>query len=154
MLSFKEREHYKFSDKRGNLTILEHDVDNIKWDRTIIAENKKKHTFRGMHYQYPSNQIKYIKVIKGRIIDFIYNLETDELESYVLDSDNSLLVPSNYAHGYLTLEPNTIVSYLISGEYVPKDEVVIPYTEIDELVTELSGINNITISDKDLRVNS
>jgi len=150
MLSSKINTHPTYFDNRGCLGILEHNIHNISWDRTITAYNEKKYTFRGMHYQNPNPQVKYIKVIRGSIVDFLYNLDTHEVERYELNVDNSLLVPYNYAHGYLTLEPNTIVTYLISGDYIPSNEKIISYHGIDKISSELSSLNNITISNKDL----
>jgi len=149
VLNSKLHIHNSFDDNRGTLGILEHNILDIKWDRTITSYNKNIHTFRGMHYQEKFPQIKYIKVIKGKIIDFIYNLDTNQVEEYELDSTLGLLVPNNYAHGYFTLEEDTIVSYLICGDYIPSDERIISYKDISEISKYIDRYD-ITIGNKDL----
>lgn len=72
-------EHKSFLDERGSFTPLPLDKIDINWTQCSISVNDKIGTFRGMHYQINPPQIKYIKVIKGRIIDFIYDLNTHQL---------------------------------------------------------------------------
>ena len=145
-----------FEDFRGsftplNLSIKPEDVKN--WDQVNVSINDKKGTFRGMHYQsrYPQN--KYIKVIRGSIIDYLYDLKTKQVLSYRLDKDNSeLFVPNNYAHGFLTLQDNTIVTYLTEGQYDPQYEHSIPYTEIEQIKQNVLmhfEEDEIVITDKD-----
>ena len=39
-----------------------------------------------------------------------------------INNTKFLFIPDNYAHGFLTLEDDTIVTYLVSGEYNPTSE--------------------------------
>jgi dTDP-4-dehydrorhamnose 3,5-epimerase-like enzyme len=58
------------------------------------------------------------------------------------------------AHGFLTLEDNTIVTYMVKGEYNPESEHSIIWNQVDEvkriIQDKLNQMNvEITISDKD-----
>lgn len=154
----KVRKHKTYIDDRGSFTPIDllcgpKSVD--KWIQANISINPKIHTFRGMHYQaFETAQNKYVKVIQGKIIDFLYDLATKEVEWYKLNDQEALFVPKRKAHGFVTLEPNTIVSYLIDNPYSPEHDHSIPWYQIPEIqdvmldVLEGSSVP-ITISDKD-----
>jgi dTDP-4-dehydrorhamnose 3,5-epimerase-like enzyme len=144
----KLKRHLTFKDNRGSFT----PIDCNNWEQVNISVNDKKFTFRGMHYQTSPPQTKFIKVIKGSIIDIIYNLETKESSFYILDENDALLVDEKYAHGFLTLEPNTVVSYLVKGAYNPSSEHTIYWKNVERIKKEILQICNeeeITISQKD-----
>ncbi len=144
-------QHKSYPDNRGSYTPIPLDIEDINWTQCSISTNDKEGTFRGMHYQTNPPQTKYIKVIKGSIIDFIYDLNTGELYYYTLNSDNALLIPNHFAHGFLTLEDNTIVSYLVEGEWNPNSEKSIVWHTIEELkkIVQENTVGELIISDKD-----
>ena len=108
-----------------------------------------------MHYQEgDAAQRKTIKVIQGKVIDFLYDLDKDETEMYLLTKDTPpLVVERNFAHGYLTIEPDTIFTYAVEGDYNPEFERSIVWKdihEIKEVVMEwIIAYDELTISDKD-----
>lgn len=137
-----------FPDSRGSLTC----IDTKKWDQVNISKNLKKFTFRGMHFQNSPRQSKQIIVTKGSIIDFIYNLKTETLEAYHLSEGESVFVNKHSAHGFLTLEDNTIVTYLVKGKYNPKQEHSIVWKDISHLKTIILSNckeSELVISEKD-----
>ena len=144
-------EHKTYEDNRGSYTPISTNQLGIEWEQCSISVNDKKGTFRGLHYQTNPPQTKYIKVIKGSIIDFLYNLDTNELQYFTLDSNQAILVPDNMAHGFLTLEDDTIVTYMVRGEYNPQSEHSIVWHTIDEVkkVIESNIEGELIISDKD-----
>ena len=137
-----------YSDNRG--TFIPYNLEG--WDQMNISTNDKKYTFRGLHYQTNPPQTKLVKVIQGKVLDIIYNLDTKEIKSYILSKDNDLFVPPNYAHGFLTLENNTIFTYLVKGDYNPNSEHSIIWDtvpEVKKIIENIVGKNKITISEKD-----
>ena len=110
--------HKTFKDNRGSYTPISTTELDLKWTQCSISVNDKVFTFRGLHYQLNPPQTKYIKVVQGSIVDFAVDLETGETEYIVLGDSDSVLIPNDKAHGFLTLEPNTIVVYLVEGEYL------------------------------------
>lgn len=142
-------DHPTFEDHRGSFTAIKCEG----WEQTNVCLNTNKYTFRGMHYQTEPPQTKYVKVIQGSIVDILYNLETKETHFFHLNNQESLLVLPVYAHGFLTLEKDTIVSYLINGKYNPASEHSIIWKDVPEIkdtILTYCNENEITISKKDL----
>lgn len=137
-----------FNDDRG--TFIPYNLEG--WDQMNISINEAKYTFRGLHYQTKPYQTKLVKVIQGKVLDFLYDIKSGVVEVYELDQSNDLLVTSNFAHGFLTLEPNTIFTYLVNGDYNPKSEHSIVWDTIPEIKSIINYTiknNKLTISEKD-----
>jgi dTDP-4-dehydrorhamnose 3,5-epimerase len=105
----------------------EHGIDfNIA--QCNISFNKKKGTLRGMHYQStPFEEAKLVSCIKGRIYDVIIDLRKDSatycqwLALELREQDYRILyVPKGFAHGFQTLESNSVVFYQMSEFYHPE----------------------------------
>ena len=140
----------KFTDNRGDFVLF----DAHACDQVNVVTNKHPYTFRGLHYQKDPAQSKTVKVIQGKVLDFLYNLLTHEVKIYCLDQDSEpLYVGEEYAHGYLTLEPHTIFTYAVEGEYDPDSEHSINWKDIDSVrEVVLSHVRNedlLVISEKD-----
>lgn len=96
---------------------------NMSW-------NKSRGTLRGMHYQhYPYQETKFIRCTRGAIYDVIIDLrkESPTYKQWIgveLTSDNrtALFVPKDFAHGFITLQDDTEVFYLVSQSYQPGSE--------------------------------
>ena len=152
--TMKVIKHKTYEDNRGSYTPIQTNELGIEWEQCSISINTHKGTFRGLHYQTNPPQTKYVKVVKGSIIDFLYNLDTNELNYFTLDSNEAILVPDNMAHGFLTLEYDTIVTYMVKGEYNPDSEHSIVWSDVDSVREVIESMlreldTNITISDKD-----
>lgn len=83
---------------------------------------------RGLHFQVsPFAQDKLIRVLKGSIFDVAVDLRRGSATygkwvgcELSAASFNQLLVPRGFAHGFLTLEPDTEVFYKVSAPYAPQ----------------------------------
>lgn len=99
--------------------------------------NKRKGTLRGMHYQiHPSPEAKLIRCIRGSICDVIIDLRPSSSTykqwiSVELTAENrrALYVPEYFAHGFITLEDNTEILYLVSEFYSPECERGVRYND-------------------------
>jgi dTDP-4-dehydrorhamnose 3,5-epimerase len=95
-----------------------------------VSYNKKKGTLRGMHYQtYPFTETKTIRCTAGSIYDVIIDLrpKSDTYTQWIgvtLSDTNlrMLYVPDGFAHGYITLEDDTSVHYMVTEFYTPNAE--------------------------------
>ena len=102
-----------------------------------LSVNSKKFTFRGLHYQSPPfSEIKLIRCNKGKVLDMIIDIRKDsetflEHFSIELSGDNMkiLYVPEGFAHGFLTLEDDTQMTYHHTAFYEPGYESGLRYDD-------------------------
>ena len=105
-------------------------VTIISFVQDNVSFNKKKYTFRGLHFQTgPFQQSKLIRVDQGAIVDVILDLRVKsktylKMITVKLDDQNQkqIFIPKGLAHGYLTLTPNTKVFYKVDQYYSPKHD--------------------------------
>ena len=78
----------------------------------------KKNVLRGLHLQLKNPQGKYITVLQGKIFDIALDLRKNSKTfgkhfSIILSGkeNTSIYIPEGFAHGYCTLEKNTIIYY-------------------------------------------
>ena len=92
-----------------------------------LSFNPHKGTLRGMHYQRaPHEETKIVRCTMGAVFDVALDLRRDSstFKQWVgapLTAENRemLVIPPGCAHGFLTLAPNTEVSYQMSASYAP-----------------------------------
>lgn len=111
-----------------------------------------KNVLRGLHFQYKTPQAKLIHCINGKILDVIVDLrETSESFGkhfyYYLKYDQILFVPEGFAHGFLSLEDNTIVEYKCNKFYRPDDEYTLIWNDPDLNINW--GVEKPILSEKD-----
>jgi dTDP-4-dehydrorhamnose 3,5-epimerase len=105
--------------------------------QTSLSWNRQRGTLRGMHYQAsPHGEAKLVSCLRGRLYDVILDLrEGSETEgewlSVELDGDDltALFVPEGLAHGFQTLEDDTLVQYQISVPFVSDAARVVAYDD-------------------------
>lgn len=138
-----------FDDHRGTFVL----TNRENYDQTFVSVSKNAYTFRGLHYQTDPFQTKTFKVIQGLVLDFIYDLDTGSINKFILTPDSDIFtIESDFAHGFLTLVPDTIVVYGVEGQFNPSTYSSIPWHSIPELkreVLSIIGDKEITITDKD-----
>ena len=129
---------------------------NTTWVQGNHSFSKANGTLRGLHYQKdPFQDVKLVRCTRGRIFDVIIDLKIDS-DSYgnwlgvflAADEHRSIYVPAGFAHGYITLEANTEVDYLVSQLYKPDSEAGIRYN--DPFFEIQWPVDVEVISDKDL----
>lgn len=149
-------------DNRGFFTRLycNDEYKDLELDNFIaqqnLSYNKRSGTFRGMHYQVgPYAHSKLVRCEKGSIYDILLDVRPDSptyKKSYsILLTENSytmIYVPKGCAHGFITNESNTVVSYLISAPYSPEYERGIRYN--DPFFNIQLPLDPVVISQKDL----
>ncbi len=152
---------YCFSslDSRGGFTKLFNDADYKK--AGIRAEIKEtyysvsnKNVIRGLHFQLPPYEhAKIVHVVKGRVIDVLLDLRKSsntygKVFHFSLSEDEpaALYIPVGFAHGFKTLEDNTLMLYQVTSIYEKKSDTGILYSSIDYDW----GIKNPIVSERDM----
>ena len=90
-----------------------------------ISINPKIGTFRGLHYQVGKfSEDKLITCIQGSIFDIAVDIKSLKSKKYKIhteilsDKNNKMIfIPKGVAHGFQTLEKNTIVLYFHTNYY-------------------------------------
>lgn len=93
-----------------------------------ISFSRRTGTLRGMHFQNPPHaETKLVSCSQGAIFDVIVDLRPAsptylQWASFELTPDNrrQLYIPGGFAHGFITLNDDTVVQYLISKMHVPE----------------------------------
>lgn len=117
----------------------------------------KKGVLRGLHYQLPPfAQTKLVRVIQGKVLDVAVDIRkgSPTFGKYVaveLSGDNKrqLLIPKGFAHGFVTLEDDTIFNYKVDNYYSPECERGIKFDDLEIGIDWNFLKDEIIISDKD-----
>lgn len=127
-------------------------LDDFVQDNQSLSQ---KGVLRGLHFQCtPYAQAKLIRVIKGSVLDVAVDLRKNSVTygqhfSIELSEQNKKMfyIPSNFAHGFLTLEDDTIFTYKCSNYYDKQSEGSILYNDKDLAIDW--GVSNPILSEKD-----
>ena len=120
-----------FKDNRGTFSeTFNREIFKMQTglDINFVQDNQsvsKKGVLRGLHFQIgPYAQSKLVRVVEGKVLDVCVDLRKDSPTygqhfSITLDSkfNQQLFIPKGFAHGFLTLEDNTIFSYKCDNYY-------------------------------------
>ena len=140
------------------------------WSRKSLSEAGLNHDFvqdnhsmsgakgvlRGLHFQVPPvAQVKLVRVSRGAIFDVAVDVRRGsatfgrwvgvELSE---DAWNQLLIPSGFAHGFVTLVEHCEVQYKVTSPYAPEAERGIRWDDPD-LAIDWPIREGLTLSDKD-----
>jgi dTDP-4-dehydrorhamnose 3,5-epimerase len=127
-------------------------IDHFVQDNQSLSQSR---VLRGMHFQNPPYaQGKLVRVIKGSILDVALDLRKKSPTygkhfAIELNEKNKLMLwlPIGFAHGFVTLENETIFSYKCSSFYNKLSEVCILWD--DKTLNINWGISNPILSQKD-----
>jgi dTDP-4-dehydrorhamnose 3,5-epimerase len=150
-----------FGDSRGQFfeTYSEEKMAQFGLNEKFVQDNQsisKKGVLRGLHFQKPPfAQGKLVRVVKGAALDVAVDLRKNsatfgQWESLEITEENKLIlwVPPGFAHGFVSLEENTVFVYKCTNFYNKASEATIlwndPYLNIEWKV------KNPILSEKDL----
>ena len=106
---------------------------NIGVHHEFVQDNQSlsnKGVLRGLHFQNPPfAQGKLVRVIKGSVLDVVVDIRVGsptygQHHKVLLSGENKLQfwIPPGFAHGFLTLEDQTIFSYKCTEVYNKESE--------------------------------
>lgn len=103
------------------------------------AYSKDQGVLRGLHFQLPPySQAKLVWVVRGSVLDVAVDLRRDSPTfgrhyCVELSAENKLrlFLPRGFAHGYMTLQPDTEFVYKVDAPYAPKADAGILWNDPD-----------------------
>jgi dTDP-4-dehydrorhamnose 3,5-epimerase len=134
----------------------------ILGERAFIQDNQSLSaqvgTVRGLHYQMPPfAQANLVPAQRGRILDVAIDLRrssptfgrhvTVELAA---GDGQQVFVPEGFAHGFMTLEPDSMVAYKVTAGYEPESERGVAWDDPD-LAIAWPRRTEVTLSERDRR---
>lgn len=153
----------KIEDERGyfsetlRLSAFRERVPGVEFVQDNQSLSVRPGTIRGLHFQTrPAAQGKLVRCLAGSLIDVVVDLRVDSRTygrsvSVTLSSRdiNQLWVPVGFAHGFCTVEPNTVVSYRVTNYYSPENDTGVAWDDPDIAVDWPSVADPDTLSGKD-----
>jgi dTDP-4-dehydrorhamnose 3,5-epimerase len=99
----------------------------------------RRGVLRGLHYQRaPAAVGKLVSVTQGRVFDVAADIRPgsptyrqwvgEELSG---DDGRMLFIPEGFAHGFCALEDDTLVTYLMTGEFSPAHDAGVRWNDPD-----------------------
>lgn len=127
------------------------------------ARSDSPGVLRGLHFQLPpASQAKLVRVSRGAVFDVAADLRKGSPTfgtwfGAVLSADNfrQMLIPRGFAHGYLTLVPDTEFQYKVDAPYAPGLDTGLAWNDPDLAVAwplAEHGVAAPLLSDKDRRL--
>ena len=115
-----------FSESYNSRRLAEHGID-IAFVQDNLSLSVPAGTLRGLHYQTPpAAQDKLVSVLTGSVLDVAVDLRRSSSTfgqhvsvRLTASEGEQLLVPVGFAHGFVTLEPDTLFTYKVSAYYAP-----------------------------------
>ena len=145
-----------FSEVYSRRTLAEAgiEIEFVQDNHSLSAETG---TVRGLHFQAPPfAQDKLVRVVRGSVFDVAVDLRKGSPTyarhvSAVLSAEawNQLLVPIGFAHGFMTLEPDTEVIYKVSGYYAPAHDMGLRWNDPALGIQWPRGADAVVLSPKD-----
>ncbi|MEM5515325.1 dTDP-4-dehydrorhamnose 3,5-epimerase [Henriciella sp. AS95] len=145
-----------FSETWNKRTLSEAglDIDFVQDNHSYSAAQG---VLRGLHFQKPPHaQVKLVRCTRGSVYDVAVDIRVGSptYGQYVgaeLSAENGvqILVPEGFAHGFVTLEPDSELQYKVTDYYAPDCDANIRWDDPSLGIDWKVDPAIITLSDKD-----
>jgi len=158
----------KFADSRGHFleTFRQREYAEMGIDCEFVQDNQafsaQPGTIRGLHFQVPPHaQAKLVRVLRGCVYDAAVDLRRGS-PTYgkwcgarlTADGGEQIFVPRGFAHGYCTLESDTVVAYKVDNYYAPQSEAGLIWNDPTIGVDWSFPRDRVLVSEKDAKLGS
>ena len=153
----------RFGDSRGWFSET--------WNRKVLAEagldldfvqdnqslSGPAGTVRGLHFQTPPMaQAKLVRALRGAIFDVAVDIRKGSpsygkwvAATLTAEEGNQLFMPHGFAHGFCTLEPDTLIAYKVDAPYSRPNDAGIAWDDPDLAIDWPLTTETAVLSDKD-----
>lgn len=153
----------RFVDSRGHFMEVwsKAEYAEIGINADFVQDNQSlstaRGTLRGLHFQRaPFEQAKLVRVLKGAIYDVVVDIRPNSPKygcwigtALSADEGEQLYIPRGFAHGFVTLSSDTIVSYKVDAPYARESEAGIRWNDPELNVRWPLIYSEIILSEKD-----
>jgi dTDP-4-dehydrorhamnose 3,5-epimerase len=144
-----------FAETYSHRKYLELGID-VEFVQDNHSFSREVGTLRGLHFQSPPHaQAKLVRCGRGAIFDVAVDIRRGSLtygqwEGYELTAKtgDQLYIPVGFAHGFVTLEPDSEIVYKCSDYYAPETEGAVLWNDSDIGINWPAETDPI-LSDKD-----
>ena len=154
------------SDDRGYFTetYREDKLEKVLGYKINFCQDQEsrshKDVLRGLHFQIPPfEQNKLVRVIQGAALDIAVDIRVGsptfgKYVKQVLSEQNKLqmFIPKGFAHGFISLEENTLFTYKVDNIYSAEHDRGIIFNDESINVDLDIDFQKILISDKDKKL--
>ena len=127
------------------------------WVQDNHSLSREVGVLRGLHYQLPPMaQDKLVRVVAGRILDVAVDIRRSSptfgqhvTALLTADGGEQIYVPAGFAHGFVTLDPDTQVIYKVTEYYSPAHERGIAWNDPALAIAWNLPAGGAVLSDRD-----
>lgn len=153
----------KIEDERGYFSeifrsdLFDARVPGVEFVQDNQSLSVRTGTVRGLHFQsHPAAQGKLVRCLSGKLVDVAVDIRRGSPTygkwiSVVLspEQNNQLWVPVGFAHGFCTLEPDTVISYRVTNYYSAENDKGVAWNDPDIAISWPEVADSGTLSPKD-----
>lgn len=153
----------KFGDSRGwfmesfKASLFQSEIGNYVFVQDNRSMSAEAGTVRGLHFQLePKAQGKLVSCAVGSLIDVAVDIRTGSptygkfvAEELSAENARQLWVPPGFAHGFCTLEPNTVISYKVTDYYSPEHDRGLAWNDVTIGIKWPVSADKAILSEKD-----
>ena len=133
-------------------------------EATFVQDNEalsvQRGTIRGLHFQRPpTQQGKLVRALKGAIFDVAVDIRRGSptfgrhvSATLSAETGEQLWVPPGFAHGYCTIEPDSVIAYKVTDFYSAADDGGMAWDDPAIGIRWPVGPDEAVLSDKDRRL--
>ncbi len=130
-------------------------------DVTFVQENESLSatvgTVRGLHFQLdPFAQGKLVRCLAGRIFDVAVDIRLGSPTygqwygcELSMENGEQLWIPTGFAHGFVTLVPDCVISYKVTAPYSAVSDRGLLWNDPEIGIEWPMPVDNVVLSDKD-----
>lgn len=131
-------ETQRFEDFRGWLSASAEEFHGVQINQGF---SKKAGTLRGLHFQEGKHAwAKLISCLRGSIFNVAVNIRPGDTFGYAygeilsFENQKQMLIPRGFAHGYRTLEDDTLMQWCVDNDFCEEAAKAVRYDDPDSVI--------------------